>query len=225
MDELKNKVYELEGLLELLSHRPDKQTDLFPLIGRRVDEITRLWSRLNTKEPNTSDAVNVPADLTIPKDLKVLNDPKDPKDLNDPKDLKDLNDPKDLKDPKDLNDPKDPKDPKDLKDPNDLKDLKDLNDPHAFNGSDNSVYSGYSDSADFAAPAPRKTPALCLNDRFRFTRVLAGNDRNRFDAILEKLAQLPDYEAARDYLIEECNADIDDPEVIDFLDILQNYYE
>lgn len=192
MDELKNKVYELEGLLELLSHRPDKQTDLFPLIGRRVDEITRLWSRLNTKEPNTSDAVNVPADLTVPKDLKVLND------LNDPKDLKD---------------PKVPKDP------------KDLNAPHAFNGSDNSVYSDYSDSADFAAPAPRKTPALCLNDRFRFTRVLAGNDRNRFDAILEKLAQLPDYEAARDYLIEQCNADIDDPEVVDFLDILQNYYE
>lgn len=192
MDELKNKVYELEGLLELLSHRPDKQTDLFPLIGRRVDEITRLWSRLNTKEPNTSDAVNVPADLTVPKDLKVLND------LNDPKDLKD---------------PKVPKDP------------KDLNAPHAFNGSDNSVYSGYSDSADFAAPAARKAPALCLNDRFRFTRVLAGNDRNRFDAILEKLAQLPDYEAARDYLIEQCNADIDDPEVVDFLDILQNYYE
>lgn len=207
MDELKNKVYELEGLLELLSHRPDKQTDLFPLIGRRVDEITRLWSRLNTKEPNTSDAANIPADLTVPKDLKVLNDLKDPKDL---KDLKDPKDPQDLKDPKDL---------KDFKDP------KDLNAPHAFNGSDNSVYSGYSDSADFAAPAPRKTPALCLNDRFRFTRVLAGNDRNRFDAILEKLAQLPDYEAARDYLIEQCNADIDDPEVVDFLDILQNYYE
>ena len=71
----------------------------------------------------------------------------------------------------------------------------------------------------------RKAPALCLNDRFRFTRVLAGNDRNRFDAILDKLAQLPDYDAARDYLIEECNADIDDPEVVDFLDILQNYYE
>lgn len=198
MDELKNKVYELEGLLELLSHRPDKQTDLFPLIGRRVDEITRLWSRLNTKEPNTSDAANIPADLTVPKDLKVLKDPKDLKVLNDLKDLKDL------------------------KDPNDL---TVLNNPPAFNGSDNSVYSGYSDSADFAAPAPRKTPALCLNDRFRFTRVLAGNDRNRFDAILEKLAQLPDYEAARDYLIEQCNADIDDPEVVDFLDILQNYYE
>ena len=55
--------------------------------------------------------------------------------------------------------------------------------------------------------------------------MLAGNDRNRFDAILEKLAQLPDYEAARDYLIEECDADFDDPEVVDFLDILQNYYE
>lgn len=171
MDELKNKVYELEGLLELLSHRPDKQGDLYPLIGKRVDEISRLWTRLNAKEPETSAPTSIPADLN------------------------------------DLNDPKDP------------------NDPHAFNGSDNSVYSGYSDSADFAAPAPRKTPALCLNDRFRFTRVLAGNDRNRFDAILEKLAQLPDYEAARDYLIEQCNADIDDPEVVDFLDILQNYYE
>lgn len=177
MDELKNKVYELEGLLELLSHRPDKQNDLYPLIGKRVDEITRIWTRLCAKEPETSATSNTSPDL---KDLK------------------------------------DPKDPKDLKDPNDPKDL---------NAPDNSVYSGYSDSADFTEPAARKAPALCLNDRFRFTRVLAGNDRNRFDAILEKLAQLPDYEAARDYLIEECNADIDDPEVVDFLDILQNYYE
>lgn len=165
MDELKNKVYELEGLLELLSHRPDKQSDLYPLIGKRVDEISRLWTRLNTEEPETSAPSN------------------DPKELNDP------------------------------------------NDPPAFNSADNSVYSGYSDSADFTEPAARKAPALCLNDRFRFTRVLAGNDRCRFDAILEKLAQLPDYEAARDYLIEECDADFDDPEVVDFLDILQNYYE
>lgn len=174
MDELKNKVYELEGLLELLSHRPDKQSDLYPLIGKRVDEISRLWTRLNTEEPETSAPSNIPADLN---DLKDPNDPTVP------------------------------------------------NDPPAFNSADNSVYSGYSDSADFTEPAARKAPALCLNDRFRFTRVLAGNDRNRFDAILEKLAQLPDYEAARDYLIEECNADFDDPEVVDFLDILQNYYE
>lgn len=165
MDELKNKVYELEGLLELLSHRPDKQADLYPLIGKRVDEISRTWTRLNTEEPEISAPTNIPADP------------------------------------------------------------KDLIDPMPFNGSDNSDYSGYSDSADFTQPAMRKAPALCLNDRFRFTRVLAGNDRCRFDAILEKLAQLPDYEAARDYLIEECNADIDDPEVVDFLDILQNYYE
>lgn len=180
MDELKNKVYELEGLLELLSHRPDKQGDLYPLIGKRVDEISRLWTTLNSKAPEISAPSNISAGLN------------DLNDLNDPKDLKDLND---------------------LKDPNNL------------NSSDTSIYSGYSDSADFTQPAMRKAPALCLNDRFRFTRVLAGNDRNRFDAILEKLAQLPDYEAARDYLIEECNADIDDPEVIDFLDILQNYYE
>lgn len=180
MDELKNKVYELEGLLELLSHRPDKQADLYPLIGKRVDEISRLWTTLNYKAPEISAPSNISADI------------------------------------------KDPKDPKDSKDP---KDLKVLNDPKPFNTSDTSDYSGYSDSADFTQPAMRKAPALCLNDRFRFTRVLAGNDRNRFDAILDKLAQLPDYEAARDYLIEECNADIDDPEVIDFLDILQNYYE
>lgn len=192
MDELKNKVYELEGLLELLSHRPDKQSDLYPLIGKRVDEISRLWTRLNTKEPETSAPSNIPADLKDPKDLKVPNDPKDLNDLND---LTVLNDP------------------------------TVPNDPPAFNSADNSVYSGYSDSADFTEPAARKAPALCLNDRFRFTRVLAGNDRNRFDAILEKLAQLPDYEAARDYLIEECDADFDDPEVVDFLDILQNYYE
>lgn len=44
MDEIKNKVYELEGLLELLALRPEKEPELRPLVGKRIKEIYGLWT-------------------------------------------------------------------------------------------------------------------------------------------------------------------------------------
>lgn len=47
MEKLKNKVYELEGLLELASIRRDKQEALWPLIEMRINDINQLWSEAN----------------------------------------------------------------------------------------------------------------------------------------------------------------------------------
>lgn len=159
MNELKDRVYELEGLLELQSLRPDKADDLRHLIDARIKEINRIWNEAaepaeSVKSAESADVVDV------------------------------------------------------------------------ANFLDTSDSSDFSDSSDSSAPSPgRPVPALCLNDRYRFTRVIAGGDRRTFDSILSGVAALPDYDAARDYVLAQSHADPEDPEVMDFLEILQQYFE
>lgn len=164
MNDLKDKVYELEGLLELQALRPDKKDDLRHLIDGRIKEINSLWAELSRPGKKEDD---VPA-------VSIYTVPVDDADVS-----------------VTVESPRVPR-------------------PEV------SAVSG---------DAPRAVPALCLNDRFQFTRVIAGGDRAAFDKILKKVSELPDYDTARDYVLGECHADPDDPEVMDFLEILQQYYE
>lgn len=76
-----------------------------------------------------------------------------------------------------------------------------------------------------AAPAVPSRPAisLCVNDRFRFTRLLAGGDKNKFDGIMAHLAEMPDGEAAQEYLVDSLNLDPSDPDVADLIEVLNQY--
>lgn len=182
MNNLKDKVYELEGLLELQALRPDKKDDLRHLIDGRIKEINAIWAGMSSDVKK--EAVAPSAVVVAETDCMVETE----------------------------------------------------SEPEA------SIYSVPVDDADVSVSvesprvprpevsavsgdAPRAVPALCLNDRFQFTRVIAGGDRAAFDKILKKVSELPDYDAARDYVLGDCHADPDDPEVMDFLEILQQYYE
>lgn len=168
MNELKDRVYELEGLLELQSLRSDKADDLRHLIDARIKEINRIWNE--AAEPAESAESAESADVVDVVDVANFSD--------------------------------------------------------TFDSSDSSDISAPSDPSDSSAPCPdRPVPALCLNDRYRFTRVIAGGDRRTFDSILSGVASLPDYDAARDYVLAQSHADPEDPEVMDFLEILQQYFE
>lgn len=89
------------------------------------------------------------------------------------------------------------------------------------------------EAADTCTPAPESAsssprpqgPAFCLNDRFRFTRVVAGGDRNRFNRVMETIAAMDGFDEARDYLIDTCNLDPTDHDVADLLEIVQQYFE
>lgn len=161
MNNLKDKVYELEGLLELQALRPDKKDDLRHLIDGRIKEINAIWAELS-RPGKKEDYVPAVSIYTVPVD-----------DVDVSLTMESLREPK----------------------------------------------------LEVTGDAPRAVPALCLNDRFQFTRVIAGGDRAAFDKILKKVSELPDYDAARDYVLGDCHADPDDPEVMDFLEILQQYYE
>lgn len=182
MNNLKDKVYELEGLLELQALRPDKKDDLRHLIDGRIKEINAIWAGMSSDVKK--EAVAPSAVVVAETDCMVETE----------------------------------------------------SEPEA------SIYSVPVDDADVSltmesprvprpevsavsGDAPRAVPALCLNDRFQFMRVIAGGDRAAFDKILKKVSELPDYDAARDYVLGDCHADPDDPEVMDFLEILQQYYE
>lgn len=189
MNNLKDKVYELEGLLELQALRPDKKDDLRHLIDGRIKEINAIWAELSRpgKKEDYVPAVSAVAETDNIMEIKsgtenVVETEFEPEAsiYSVPVDDVDVS--------VTMESPSEPK-------------------------------------LEVTADAPRAVPALCLNDRFQFTRVIAGGDRAAFDKILKKVSELPDYDAARDYVLGDCHADPDDPEVMDFLEILQQYYE
>lgn len=185
MNELKDKVYELEGLLELQALRPEKSEELRHLIDGRIRDINALWQAANEAHQDTkpeSAAESGFVETVGEPETSIYSVPEDEEDM-------------DLTfSPQEAGEPMDSELAVEEPEPQD------------------------------DAPG-RPVPALCLNDRYRFIRVIAGGDRKRFDTMLRTLADLTDYDAARDYVLAQSHADPDDPEVMDFLEILQQYYE
>ena len=72
---------------------------------------------------------------------------------------------------------------------------------------------------------PAKAPIFCLNDRFRFKRTLFGGSETEFSSAMKTIAEMDSYEEAEQYFLESYNWEPGDQEVIDFLDILSIYYE
>ncbi|MDE6256262.1 MAG: hypothetical protein K2M39_08740 [Muribaculaceae bacterium] len=68
-------------------------------------------------------------------------------------------------------------------------------------------------------------PAFCINDRFRFRRELFNNSDSAFNAAMDLVATMDDYEEAEDYFIGDLGWDLEKPEVMDFMAIIRNYFE
>lgn len=72
--------------------------------------------------------------------------------------------------------------------------------------------------------AVRKRPVFCLNDRFRFCRELFGNSETEFIATLDLISGMSDYDEAEEYFIDEMGWDPDNQDVSDFMEILRIYF-
>lgn len=75
INEIKNRIYEAEGLLELLHLRPEKEPELAPLILRRIDEARALFGAgevekatlaENPEEPVESENIGEPEEPVNP---------------------------------------------------------------------------------------------------------------------------------------------------------------
>ena len=100
--ELKDKIYEIEGLLELAQLRPDKLDELTPLIETRLQALATP-TVLQAPTPDSTLTANLQEAKELAASITAAEAPADPTDLNDPNDLKDLKDPNDLKELTDLN--------------------------------------------------------------------------------------------------------------------------
>ena len=66
--------------------------------------------------------------------------------------------------------------------------------------------------------------ALSLNDRFRFRRELFGNSDIRMNETLVLIDAMNSYEEAEDYILNDLNWDIENPEVAEFMKIVQKHF-
>lgn len=148
INRIKDKTYEFEGLLELLSQRPEKEEALHPLLFTRLAEINSLFAMLEPSEPEPAQA---PEPASAPE-------------------------------------------------------------PAPEPGPE-------------PAAAGRPRPALCLNDRYRFTRALFGNSRKALDDALDRASRMESYEEAEEYFYGSLAFDPEDSDVSDFMAIIREYLE
>ncbi len=66
--------------------------------------------------------------------------------------------------------------------------------------------------------------ALSLNDKFRFRRELFGNSDVHMNETLALIDTMGSYEEAEDYLYNDLGWDVENPEVTEFMKIVQNRF-
>lgn len=192
---LKDKIYELEGLLELAQLREEKIDELAPLIEARLAGLSANGTD-GTNEPNEPNSIS----------SKDSKDFKDSKDIQSPirTEITEFSDTLDFAE--ELEKPaedteKSEEEPKNIDE-----------EPTATSAKPKSGGTG-------------RKPAFCLNDRFRFRRELFSNSDSEFSEALGRVACMDSYDEAEDYFIGSLGWDPENPEVVDFLEIIRIYFE
>lgn len=72
---------------------------------------------------------------------------------------------------------------------------------------------------------PRGRLVFSINDRYRFKRELFHGSDNDFNTTLSRVASMEGYDEAEDYFLNDLQWDEKSPDVIDFLEILKNYFK
>lgn len=189
---LKDKIYELEGLLELAQLREEKIDELAPLIKARLAGL-RANGADGTNEPNEPNSIS-------------SKDSKDSKDLKEPirTEITEFSDTLDFAE--ELEKPAEDTE-KSEEEPEKISE-----EPTATSAKPKSGGTG-------------RKPAFCLNDRFRFRRELFSNSDSEFSEALGRVACMDSYDEAEDYFIGSLGWDPENPEVVDFLEIIRIYFE
>lgn len=190
---LKDKIYELEGLLELAQLREEKIDEFAPLIEARLAGLSANGTD-GSNEPNES---NEPPNGISSKDSKDLKEPirTEITEFSDTLDFAEEPE-KTAEEPE-----KSEEEPEKISE-----------EPTATSAKPKSGGTG-------------RKPAFCLNDRFRFRRELFSNSDSEFSEALGRVACMESYDEAEDYFIGSLGWDPENPEVVDFLEIIRIYFE
>lgn len=197
LNEIKNKIYETEGLLELIQLRPEKASELLTIISTRFDQARSLIQSL---------AENVgPADETLeneetPGDDVIYEHDADFDENEDASECEESEDDDSIYEVT----PEDEEPEIDDFTPEPKVDGRDI------------THAKKSDT--------KQNPAFCLNDRFRFRRALFGGSDLEFNSVMDNLATLANFEEAEDYIYGELGFEPEDSDVTDFMEIIRNYF-
>lgn len=171
LNDIKNLIYEAEGLLELAQQRTDRLHALLPLIQEKVDKVCEQLADLDEK-PAEPAGVSEQGCLDLQPACPVCYELQDSADT--------------------------PAEPADYK-------KSYVTEPAVSQG-------------------VTKKPVFCLNDRFKFRRVIFGGSDADFNAAMDFLATLETYEEAEDYFYNDLGLDPAGEDVIEFMDVIKTYY-
>ncbi len=208
MEGIKDAVYELEGLLELADLREDKLPALMPLMKKKLEIINALFSDSDSDEEAEEESLEDDGGLEDDSSL----DEEDPSQYNIPDD-DESEDEMTIISTSPIN--------------TSLSEIEEEDAP-VFVASEEEKIETPIKTSKIEKPsvdpnAPK--PAFCINDRFRFRRELFNNSDSEFNAAMDLVATMDDYEEAEDYFLGDLGWDMEKPEVMDFMAIIRNYFE
>lgn len=260
IENIKDAVYELEGLLELAELREDKLPALLPLMKNKLDTINSLFADLrpeieekadSTDKPEPEEEVEISETEIVPENPEVAptseeaEEEDSPAIYNTPDDEDDevfvpLISPLIQDEPEsDMEVPTIPVVPQDISE-EDVVERETVTETYSedFSSSNGAEYEIPDDDeeeivATSAKEEPHRPasdpnapkPAFCINDRFRFRRELFGNSDAEFSAAMDLVATMDDYDEAEAYFFVERGWNPEQPEVMDFMAIIRNYFE
>ncbi len=216
---IKDAVYEFEGLLELAELREDKLQALLPLMKNKLDIINTLFNDASEDE-DIPDVEEEEETVTIADEEPIsISEDDEPVSL----DIISAYDEKDVE-PSDINIVSMENISDDEEELPEVKESEPEDEEPMFVASDDDQQEEIVSSKLFADAAGPK-PAFCINDRFRFRRELFNNSDADFNAAMDLVATMDDYEEAEDHFIGDLGWDFEKPEVMDFMAIIRNYFD
>lgn len=185
LNEIKNLVYEVEGLLELAQLRADKLSDLLPLMRTRIDAVSKQLHELGAEDTVAADAeaeteVKTKAEAAAKAETEVI--------------VENVEESDDVS----------------------ITDTK----PQSVGVEEREMSAT---EPELAKPKADR-PLFCLNDRFKFRRMIFGGSDVDFNAALDKLSTLSTYEEAEDYFFNDLGLDPESAEVQEFMEVIKSHY-
>lgn len=198
LNKIKDRIYEAEGLLELLHLRPEKLPELAPMILSRLDEARSDFENF-TKENSSIDDEPVAEDETMTEDTDIPDD----EFISDEE-----------------------TEPEVDSVPDDTPIYEEETEPEVDSVPDDApIYEDAPDSQeDSFHRTPRPRPALCLNDRYRFRRAIFGGSDAEMNTTLDFVASMDSYGQAEEFFLTDMDLDKENEDVADFLNIIRKYF-
>lgn len=211
LEGIKDAVYELEGLLELAELREDKLPSLFPLMKNKLKIINAFFDDCENDEADDEyDADAEDAEEEFESEARKEIDPESAEEI--------ATDAEEEAEAEEAEESAEAKvEPQPYVEEEEKKPAKVI-----FTETE-TVTENYNSDFDSSKSVPK--PAFCINDRFRFRRELFGNSDAEFNATMDHVVTMDDYEEAEDYFLGDLGWDIENPEVADFMSIIRNYFE